>query len=146
MKPKCGRRTSKSPYRTNRSMDEQATYHPLVVLQDIEIVLEYSILRYGHNVCPSNSPPSSPSGLWHEGLRQYQHMGGVLVPSRTDEQHGPVYVSLLARNIQAVPSPSIHPFRRHKTQAGGLIQLHMVATPPEIVKSKGSTLCNVPYL
>ena len=72
--------------------------------------------------------------------------GGVLVPSRTDEQHGPVYVSLLARNIQAVPSPSIHPFRRHKTQAGGLIQLHMVATPPEIVKSKGSTLCNVPYL
>lgn len=40
-------------------MDEQATYHPLVVLHDIEIVLDYSILGYGHNVCPSNSPSSS---------------------------------------------------------------------------------------
>ena len=40
-------------------MDEQATYHPLVVLYDIEIVLDYSILGYGHNVCPSNSPSSS---------------------------------------------------------------------------------------
>ena len=96
-------------------MDEQATYHPLVVLHDIEIVLLYSTLGYDHNVFASNLPQSSPSGLCHEGRRQYQHMGGFLVPSQTNKQHGPVYVSLLARNIQAAPSPSIHPFLRHRT-------------------------------
>ena len=115
-------------------MNEQTTYHPLVVLHDIEIMLLYSTLGYSHNVFASNSPQSSPSGLCHEGRRQYQHMGGFLVPSQTNEQHGPVYVSLLARNIQAAPSPSIHPFLRHRAQAGGLIQLHMVATPPEVAK------------
>ena len=115
-------------------MDEQATYHPLVVLHDIEIVLLYSTLGYGHNVFASNSPQSSPSGLCHEGRRQYQHMGGFLVPSQTDEQPGPVYVSILAKNIQAAPSPSIHAFLRYRTQAGGLIQLHMVATPPKVAK------------
>ena len=94
----------------NQSMDEQATYHPLVVLHDIEIVLLYSTLGYGHNFFAFNSPQSSLSGLCHEGRRWYQHMGGFLVPSQTDEQHGPMYVSLLARNIQAAPSPSIHPF------------------------------------
>lgn len=61
-------------------------------------------------------------------------MGGFLVPSQIDEEHDPVYVSLLARNIQAAPSSSICPFLRHRTQAGGLIQLHMVATPPEVAK------------
>ena len=115
-------------------MDEQATYHPLVVLHDIEIVLLYSTLGYGHNVFLFSSPHSSPLGLCHEGRCQYQHMGGFLVPSQTDKQHGPVYVSLLARNIQAAPSSSIHPFLRHRMQAGGLIQLHMVATPPEVAK------------
>ena len=78
-------------------MDKQATYHPLVILHDIEIMLLYSTLGYGHNVFPSNSPQSSPSSLCHEGRRQYQHMGGFLVPSQTNKQHGPVYVSLLAR-------------------------------------------------
>ena len=87
-----------------------------------------------NNVFPSNSPQSSPSGLCHEGRRQYQHMGGFLVPSQTNEQHDLVYVSLLARNIQAAPSPSVRPFLRHRTQAGGLIQLHMVATPLEVAK------------
>ena len=115
-------------------MDEQATYHLLVVLHDIEIMLLYSTLGYGHNVFASNSPQSSPSGLCHEGRRQYQLMGGFLVPSQTNEQHDPVYVSLLARNIQAAPSLSIHPFLRHITQAGGLIQLHMVAIPPKVAK------------
>ena len=115
-------------------MDEQATYHPLVVLHDIEIMLLYSTLGYGHNVFSSNSPQSSPLGLCHEGRHQYQHMGGFLVPSQTDEQHGPVYVSLLARNIQLALSQSIHPFLRHRMQVGRLIQLHMVATPPEVVK------------
>ena len=118
----------------NRSMDKQATYHPLVVLHDIEIVLLYSTLGYGHNFFAFNSPQSSLSGLCHEGRRWYQHMRGFLVPSQTDEQHGPMYVSLLARNIQAAPSPSIHPFLWHRTQASGLIQLHIVVTPPEIAK------------
>ena len=115
-------------------MDEQATYHPLVVLHDIEFVLLYSTLGYGHDVFETNSHQSSPSGLCHEGRCQYQHMGGFLVPSQADEQHGPVYISLLAKNIQTAPSPSIHPFLRHRMQADGLIQLHMVATPPEIAK------------
>ena len=55
-------------------------------------------------------------------------------------------VSLLARNIQAALSSSTFPFLRNKTQASGLIQLHMVATPPTIAtqKKKDSTLCNIP--
>ena len=115
-------------------MDEQATYHSLVVLHDIEIVLLYFTLGYGHNVFASNSPQSSPLGLCHERRHQYQHMGGFLVPSQTDEQDSLVYVSLLARNIQAAPSLSIHPFLRHRTRAGGIIQFHMVATLPKVAK------------
>ena len=76
----------------------QVTYHPLVVLHDIVIVLDYSILGYGFYVCPPNLLWSSPSGLFCEGHRQYQQMGALLVPSQTNEQHGPMYVSLLARN------------------------------------------------
>ena len=115
-------------------MDEQVTYHPLVMLHDIVIMLDYSTLGYGQHVCPSNSLWSSPSSLWHERRRQYQHLGAFFVPSQTDEQHSPVYISLLARNIQAVPLLSTRPFLRHRTQVGGLIQLHIVATPLEIAK------------
>ena len=115
-------------------MDEQVTYHPPIVLHDIIIVLDYSILGYGQHVCPSNSLCSSPLGLWHERRRQYQHLGAFFVPSQTNEQYGPVYISLLARNIQAVPSPSTRPFLQHRMQADGLIQLHMVVTPLEIAK------------
>ena len=115
-------------------MDEQVTYHPLVMLHDIVIMLDYSILGYGQHVCPSNSLCSSPLGLWHERRRQYQHLGAFFVPSQTNEQYGPVYISLLARNIQAVPSPSTRPFLQHRMQADGLIQLHMVVTPLEIAK------------
>ena len=115
-------------------MDEQVTYHPLVMLHDIVIMLDYFTLGYGQHVCPSNSLWSSPSSLWHERRRQYQHLGAFFVPSQTDEQHSPVYISLLARNIQAVPLLSTRPFLRHKTQVGRLIQLHIVATPLEIAK------------
>ena len=115
-------------------MDEQVTYHPLVMLHDIMIVLKYSILGYGFYACPSKLLQSFPTGLFCEGRRQYQHLGAFFVPSQTDEQHGPVYISLLARNIQAVPLPSTRPFLQHRMQADGLIQLHMVATPFEIAK------------
>ena len=125
-------------------MDEQATYHPLLVLHDIVIVLDYSILGYGQHVSPFNSLSSSPSNLWHEGRCQYQHQREFLVPSQTDEEHSSMYVSLLARNIQAATLPSTSPFLQNKTQTGGLIQLHTVATPPEIAKQKGNILCNVP--
>ena len=64
------------------------TYHPLVVLHDIIIVLDYSILGYSQHVCPFNSHWSSPSSLWHERRRQYQHLGAFFVPSQTDEQFG----------------------------------------------------------
>ena len=115
-------------------MDEHVTYHPLVMLHDIMIVLKYSILGYGFYACPSKLLQSFPSGLFCEGRRQYQHLGAFLVPSQIDEQHSPMYVSLLARNIQTAPLSSTRPFLRHKMQASGLIQFHMVATPLEIAK------------
>ncbi|KAF3952243.1 hypothetical protein CMV_022183 [Castanea mollissima] len=40
-------------------MDEQATYHPLVVLHDIVIVLDYSILGYGQHDEREVLPPNS---------------------------------------------------------------------------------------
>ena len=127
-------------------MDDQAAYHPLVVLHDVLIVLNYSILVYGEHVSLSKQLWSSPLGLKHEGHRQYQHLREFSIPFQIDKQNDLVYVSLLARNIQVAPSSSTFPFLRNKTQASDLIQLYMVATPSAIAKKKkkGSTLCNVP--
>ena len=117
-------------------MDDQAAYHPLVVLHDVLIVLNYSILVYGEHVSLSKQLWPSPLGLKHEGHRQYQHLREFPIPFQIDKQNDLVYVSLLARNIQVAPSSSTFPFLRNKTQASDLIQLYMVATPSAIAKKK----------
>ena len=100
-----------------------------------------------NNVFPSNSPQSSPSGLCHEGRRQYQHMGGFLVPSQTNEQHDLVYVSLLDGNILAALLPSTRPSLQHTMAEGPLIQPHTTTTPPTIAKKQAcNTLGNNDYI
>ena len=100
-----------------------------------------------HIQSTSNQHRPTPSNQWHEALCQCQHRGEFLGSSQIDEQHDPMYVSLLDGNIEAAPLPSTLPSLQRTTAKGSCIQLHMAATPSTTAqKQVCNTLGNYVYI